>query len=48
MLQCQTEALFREMGMGWWTAQAQGLRGRIDRGEEFVWFAPYAAGPPSA
>lgn len=40
------EALFRDMGMDWWTEQAEGLRGRIDRGEEFVWFAPYVDGPP--
>ena len=44
----QAEALFRDMGMNWWTGQAEGLRGRIDRGEEFVWFAPYVDGPPSA
>ena len=42
----QAEALFRDMGMDWWTEQAEGLRGRIDRGEEFVWFAPYVDGPP--
>ena len=29
------------MGMEWWTEQAEGLRGRIDRGEPFKWFAPY-------
>ena len=34
--------------MDWWTEQAQGLRGRIDRGEEFVWFAPYVDGPPGS
>lgn len=34
--------------MDWWTEQAEGLRGRIDRGEEFVWFAPYVDGPPEA
>ncbi len=43
----QAEAHFRDMGMDWWTEQAEGLRGRIDRGEEFVWFAPYVDGPPS-
>ena len=37
---------FRDMGMDWWTEQAEGLRGRIDREEEFVWFAPYTDGPP--
>ena len=36
----QAEALFRDMGMDWWTAQAEGLRGRIDSGQAFVWFAP--------
>ena len=43
----QAESLFRDMDMDWWTEQAEGLRGRIDRGEEFVWFAPYVDGPPS-
>ena len=43
----QAEALFRDMGMDWWTEQAEGLRGRIDRREEFVWFAPYVDGLPS-
>ena len=42
----QAEALFREMGMNWWTEQAEGLRGRIESGQEFVWFAPYVDGPP--
>ena len=42
----QAEALFRDMGMDWWIGQAEGLRGRIDRREEFVWFAPYVNGPP--
>ena len=42
----QAEPLFRDMGMAWWAEQAEGLRGRIDRGEEFVWFAPYVDGPP--
>ena len=32
----QADALFRDMGMDWWTEQAEGLRGRIDAGEEFV------------
>ena len=44
----QAEALFRDMGMDWWTAQAQGLQGRIDSGAEFKWFAPYVDGPPGA
>ena len=44
----QAEALFRDMGMDWWTAQAEGLRGRIDRGEPFKWFAPYVDGAPAA
>ena len=43
----QAEALFRDMGMDWWTEQAEGLRGRIDSGQEFVWFAPYVDGPPA-
>ena len=42
----QAEALFSDMGMDWWTEQAGGLRGRLDRGEAFVWFAPYVDGPP--
>ena len=42
----QAEALFRDMGMDWWTAQAEGLCRRIDRGEPFKWFAPYVDGPP--
>ena len=42
----QAEALFRDMGMDWWTEQAEGLRGRIDRGEPFRWFAPYVNGRP--
>ena len=42
----QAEALFRDMGMDWWTEQAEGLRGRIDRGEPFRGFAPYVDGPP--
>ena len=44
----QAMAQFREMGMDWWTEQANGLRGRIDSGTEFVWFAPYVDGPPTA
>ncbi len=42
------EALFRNMGMDWWTEQAEGLRGRIDRGEPFRWFAPFVNRPPGA
>ena len=42
----QAEALFRDIGMDWWTEQPEGLRGRIDRGEPFRWFAPYVDGPP--
>ncbi|MCZ6552284.1 MAG: hypothetical protein O7A67_00660, partial [SAR324 cluster bacterium] len=42
----RAEALFRDMGMDWWTEQAEGLRGRLDGGEKFVWFAPYVDGPP--
>ena len=44
----QADALFRDMGMDWWTEQAEGLRGRIGRGEPFKWFAPYVDGPPKA
>ena len=43
----QAATLFRDMGMDWWTMQAEGLRGRIDRGEPFKWFAPYVNGPPT-
>ena len=43
----QAEALFRDMGMDWWTEQAEGLRGRIESGEPFKWFAPYVDGPPT-
>ena len=43
----QAEALFRDMGMTWWLEQAVGLRGRIDSGKEFKWFAPYVDGPPA-
>ena len=32
--------------MDWWTEQAEGLRGRIDSGTEFVWIAPYVDGRP--
>jgi tetratricopeptide (TPR) repeat protein len=42
----QAEKLFHEMEMTWWSEQALALRGRIERGEKFVWFAPYADGPP--
>ena len=41
----QAEALFRDLGMDWWTAPPEGLRGRIDRGAEFVWFALDVDGP---
>ena len=34
------------MGMDWWTEQAEGLRGRIDSGQDFVWLALYVDGPP--
>ena len=44
----QAEALVRNMGMNLWTEQAEGLRGRLDRGEAFKWFAPYVEGPPQA
>ncbi|MCZ6750039.1 MAG: hypothetical protein O7D96_12135 [SAR324 cluster bacterium] len=42
----QAEAQSRDMGMDWWRSQADGQRGRIDRGEKFVWFALYVDGPP--
>jgi class 3 adenylate cyclase/tetratricopeptide (TPR) repeat protein len=42
----EAEKLFRDMEMSWWSEQALALRGRIERGEKFVWFAPYADGPP--
>lgn len=42
----QADTLSREMAMDWWTEQAEGLRGRIDRGEVFKWIAPYVDGPP--
>ena len=47
LMQQDEEALFREMGMEWWMEQAEGLRGRIERGEEFKWFAPYVDWPPA-
>jgi hypothetical protein len=40
------EKLFAEMEMTWWSGQAAGLRGRIEGGKPFVWFAPYVDGPP--
>ena len=43
----QATALFRDMRMDWWTEQAKALRGRLDRAEDFVWFAPYIDGPPT-
>ena len=45
MDQGEADSFFHDMGMDWWTEQADIPRGRIDRGEEFVWFAPYADGP---
>jgi tetratricopeptide (TPR) repeat protein len=42
----EAENLFAEVGMPWWGEQAVELRARIDRGEPFVWFAPYVKGPP--
>ncbi len=44
----QPEGLIRHMGMNWWTEQAEGLQGRIDRGEPLKWFAPHVDGPPTA
>lgn len=34
--------LFGEMEMSWWCEQAEALRGRLERGEPFKGFAPYA------
>ncbi len=35
------------MKMTWWLGQAEALRGRIERGEPFKWFAPYVDKPMS-
>ncbi len=35
------------MGMAWWQEQAKALRGCLDLGETFKWFAPYVDGPPA-
>ena len=43
----QATALFADMEMTWWSKQADGLRGRIEAGEPFKWFAPYVDGPPA-
>ncbi|MCH9046515.1 MAG: hypothetical protein IIA40_10460 [SAR324 cluster bacterium] len=43
----RAKLLFRDMGMDWWTEQAQGLWGRLDRREPFKWFALYVDGPPT-
>ena len=43
----KADVLFRDMEMTWWSEQAEGLRGRIDSGAPFVWFAPYVDGPPA-
>jgi class 3 adenylate cyclase/tetratricopeptide (TPR) repeat protein len=40
------DTLFREVGMDWWTAQAESLRERLDSGQTFQWFAPCVDGPP--
>jgi class 3 adenylate cyclase len=37
---------FRDKQMNWWLAQAEGLRERIERGEPWRGYAPYADGPP--
>jgi tetratricopeptide (TPR) repeat protein len=42
----EAEKLFAEMEMAWWSEQAAGLRTRVEGGRPFVWFAPYADGPP--
>ena len=38
----------RDMGMDWWSEQAEGLRQRIESGQPFKWFAPYVDGPPTS
>lgn len=43
----EVKELFDGMAMNWWGRQASELRGRIEGGEKFVWFAPYARGFPS-
>ena len=43
----RAEAQSRGMGLDWWRSQAEGQRGRIDRGEGFKGFAPYVDGPPT-
>ena len=40
-------ARFGHTEMPRWLAWVEKLRGRIDRGEPFKWFAPYVDGPPS-
>ena len=42
------KTLFRDMGMDWWRSQAERLRGRIDGGKAFIWFAQYVDGPPGS
>jgi hypothetical protein len=44
----EAEKLFAGLDMSWWSEQAAGLRGRIERGEPFRWFAPYADSTPVA
>ena len=39
--------LFRDMGMDWWTEQAEGLRRPTARGEPFKWFEPYVDASPT-
>ena len=36
--------LFRNMGMDWWSGQAEMLQGRIEVGEPYRGFAPYLDG----
>ena len=38
----QATTLFREMEMTWWAEQAEALRGRLERGDPWKGFAPYA------
>jgi tetratricopeptide (TPR) repeat protein len=42
----RTDRLFAEMDMLWWSDQGAKLRARIESNRPFIWFAPYADGPP--
>ena len=43
----EATTLFSDMEITWWTDQAERLRGRIESGQDFVWFIPFVDGPPS-